>query len=100
MCEGSDRKCERLEYRVLPNWSSDALGQVLILNSRCTGNALIKSIPEVLYVDLSLIAKGYGIDVITKYLQSQHVENYMVDIGGEVRTCGVTAISSPVAYLH
>ncbi len=51
------------------------------------GNALVKRIPE-LYVDLSSIAKGYGVDVIAHYLQSQHVKNYMVDIGGEVRTRG------------
>ncbi|KEY60643.1 FAD:protein FMN transferase [Serratia sp. DD3] len=51
------------------------------------GNALVKRIPE-LYVDLSAIAKGYGVDVVVEYLQSQHVENYMVDIGGEVRTRG------------
>lgn len=64
------------------------------------GNTLMKSIPGV-YVDLSSIAKGYGVDVVAEYLQPQHVENYMVDIGGEVRTRGrngvaaVTAISNP-----
>lgn len=47
--------------------------------------ALIKSIPE-LYVDLSAIAKGYGVDVVAEYLESQNIDNYMVDIGGEVRT--------------
>ncbi len=34
------------------------------------GSALVKSIPE-LYVDLSSIAKGYGVDVVAEYLQSQ-----------------------------
>ncbi|HEI8867298.1 FAD:protein FMN transferase [Serratia sp. AKBS12] len=51
------------------------------------GNALVKHIPE-LYVDLSSIAKGYGVDVVAEYLQSQQINNYMVDIGGEVRTRG------------
>lgn len=51
------------------------------------GDALVKRIPE-LYVDLSSIAKGYGVDVIAGYLQSRQVKNYMVDIGGEVRTRG------------
>ncbi|WP_236849202.1 FAD:protein FMN transferase [Chania multitudinisentens] len=58
------------------------------------GNALVKHIPE-LYIDLSSIAKGYGVDVIAQYLQSQHIENYMVDIGGEVRTRGVNGESKP-----
>ncbi|CAI1018327.1 Thiamine biosynthesis lipoprotein ApbE precursor [Serratia quinivorans] len=58
------------------------------------GNALVKSIPE-LYVDLSSIAKGYGVDVIAQYLQSQQVKNYMVDIGGEVRTRGHNGEKKP-----
>ncbi len=51
------------------------------------GNNLIKTIPE-LYVDLSSIAKGYGVDVVAEYLESINIQNYMVDIGGEVRTKG------------
>jgi thiamine biosynthesis lipoprotein len=58
------------------------------------GNALIKSIPE-LYVDLSSIAKGYGVDVIAQYLQSQQIKSYMVDIGGEVRTRGHNGEKKP-----
>jgi thiamine biosynthesis lipoprotein len=58
------------------------------------GNALLKSIPQ-LYVDLSSIAKGYGVDVIAQYLQSQQVKNYMVDIGGEVRTRGYNGEKKP-----
>lgn len=50
-------------------------------------NALVKHIPE-LYVDLSSIAKGYGVDVVSEYLESQHIEHYMVDIGGDMRTRG------------
>ncbi|MDT9587508.1 MAG: FAD:protein FMN transferase [Candidatus Arsenophonus melophagi] len=51
------------------------------------GSRLIKKIPE-LYIDLSAIAKGYGVDVIAEYLESQNIHNYMIDIGGEVRTKG------------
>lgn len=50
-------------------------------------NNLIKTIPE-LYVDLSSIAKGYGVDVVAEYLESLNINDYMVDIGGEVRTKG------------
>ncbi|CDG22164.1 Thiamine biosynthesis lipoprotein ApbE [Xenorhabdus poinarii G6] len=58
------------------------------------GNHLIKAIPE-LYVDLSSIAKGYGVDVVADYLRSQHIKNYMVDIGGEVRTSGNNGKGNP-----
>ncbi len=58
------------------------------------GNTLIKKIPE-LYVDLSSIAKGYGVDAVAEYLISQNITNYMVDIGGEVRTQGVNGNDKP-----
>lgn len=56
--------------------------------------SLIKQVPE-LYVDLSAIAKGYGVDVIAGYLESQGIKDYMVDIGGEVRTRGVNEKQKP-----
>jgi thiamine biosynthesis lipoprotein len=51
-------------------------------------NTLYKSIPD-LYVDLSSIAKGYGVDVVSEYLQSIGISDYLVDIGGELRANGV-----------
>ncbi|SUC34706.1 Thiamine biosynthesis lipoprotein ApbE precursor [Providencia rustigianii] len=57
-------------------------------------NNLIKTIPE-LYVDLSSIAKGYGVDVVAEYLESLNINNYMVDIGGEVRTKGKNGKDAP-----
>ncbi|HHR6080014.1 TPA: FAD:protein FMN transferase [Providencia alcalifaciens] len=55
---------------------------------------LIKTIPE-LYVDLSSIAKGYGVDVVAEYLESININDYMVDIGGEVRTKGKNGKDTP-----
>ncbi len=40
------------------------------------------------YVDLSAIAKGYGVDAVARYLDSMGVEAYLVEIGGEVRVRG------------
>lgn len=54
-------------------------------NLAVENGALVKRIPE-LYVDLSAIAKGYGVDVVAEYLEAKNIDNYMVDIGGEVRT--------------
>lgn len=58
------------------------------------GNALVKNIPQ-LYLDLSSIAKGYGVDVVAEYLASLKITNYMVDIGGEVRTRGINGDGAP-----
>lgn len=40
------------------------------------------------YLDLSGIAKGYGVDAVARYLQEQGVDRYLVEIGGEVRVSG------------
>ena len=42
-----------------------------------------------LYVDLSGIAKGYGVDRVSEILESHNLRNYMVEIGGEIRTGGL-----------
>ncbi len=48
---------------------------------------LEKSVPQ-LYVDLSSIAKGFGVDKVAEYLASLGVKNYMVEIGGEIHAEG------------
>ncbi len=39
-------------------------------------------------LDFNAIAKGYGIDVIGRFLESKNCSNYLVEIGGEVRVRG------------
>ncbi|WP_428788804.1 FAD:protein FMN transferase [Vibrio profundum] len=59
------------------------------------GNQLQKDVPG-LYVDLSSIAKGYGVDDIAHYLQSEwHIKNFMVDIGGEIKAQGHNRLGQP-----
>ncbi len=42
-------------------------------------------------LDFSSIAKGYGVDLVADYLGTEGVDNYFVEIGGEIRTKGVNA---------
>ncbi|MGB0910229.1 MAG: FAD:protein FMN transferase [Nitrospirales bacterium] len=56
--------------------------------------ALRKDQPT-LSVDLSAIAKGYGVDQIAEYLESLHVTNYLIEIGGELRASGHNAQGMP-----
>ncbi|ALO34017.1 thiamine biosynthesis lipoprotein [Colwellia sp. MT41] len=51
------------------------------------GNQLAKKIPD-LYIDLSTIAKGYGVDVVAELIESHGFTNYLVEIGGEMRLRG------------
>ena len=57
-------------------------------------NALVKKIPE-FYVDLSSIAKGYGVDSIAWELEALGVERYLIDVGGEVRGQGAGTRGGP-----
>lgn len=58
------------------------------INLRSSPAALQKAIADI-YIDLSGIAKGYGVDKIADYLEQQNINNYMVEIGGEIRASGV-----------
>ncbi len=57
------------------------------------------------YVDLSAIAKGYGVDVLADIMNKHHIENFLVEIGGELRSQGTKpgnqdwkiAVESPVS---
>lgn len=48
-----------------------------------------KELPEIRF-DLNAIAQGYAVDVVCEYLEMRKIENYMVEIGGELRTGGMS----------
>ena len=41
-----------------------------------------------IFLDFNSIAKGYGIDVIGRFLKSKNIDNYLIEIGGEIRARG------------
>jgi thiamine biosynthesis lipoprotein len=46
-------------------------------------------------LDLSAVAKGYGVDRLTYYLKTQGVGHYLVEVGGELRGAGVKPDGQP-----
>lgn len=59
------------------------------------GNQITKS-KDGVALDFSAVAKGYGVDVIADVLKNQYkINNYMVEIGGEVSTSGVNQKAQP-----
>ena len=44
---------------------------------------IVKENPNIM-LDCSAIAKGFGVDVVARFLDKKGVKNYMVNIGGEV----------------
>lgn len=58
------------------------------------GDRLRKQHPSV-YCDLSAVAKGYGVDRVAAELDRRGIANYMIEVGGEVRTKGNNAAGTP-----
>jgi thiamine biosynthesis lipoprotein len=54
---------------------------------KLTRGQLIKPHPDT-YLDFNANAKGYGVDVICRFLDSKNVKDYLVEIGGEIRARG------------
>jgi len=64
-----------------------------------------KTHPEI-YFDFNAVAKGYGIDRLGRYLESEGIANYLIELGGEILakgknlnkdkpwTVGIEAVSS------
>ncbi|MBM6551925.1 FAD:protein FMN transferase [Marinomonas ostreistagni] len=50
------------------------------------GNQLSKS--REIYVDLSSIAKGFGVDEVARTLKEAGIKDYLVEVGGEIRAAG------------
>lgn len=54
---------------------------------KLVGKHIVKQTPGTM-LDCSAIAKGYGSDVVARFLKQKGIQNFMVEIGGEVVTCG------------
>ena len=53
-----------------------------------------KDIPE-LVIDVSAIGKGFSVDKVARYLDALNVENYLIEVGGELRARGLNADYKP-----
>ncbi|WP_249185380.1 FAD:protein FMN transferase [Moritella sp. 5] len=84
---GPDNKPEQIPSQQQLDIVKQRIG---IQHLAATETTLSKDI-DGLYVDLSSIAKGYGVDVIAEYFTSLGIENYLVEVGGELRINGVNA---------
>ncbi len=78
------------------------------IESKCDGTTLgmlcfYKKQNSKIELDFSAIAKGYAVDIVAKHFQEKGIKNYLVEIGGEMRTQGknakgklwTTAINTP-----
>lgn len=54
---------------------------------RLEGNKVIKAKPQII-LDFNAIAQGYSVDVLSAYLEDKGINNYLVEIGGELKAKG------------
>lgn len=71
-----------------------ALERVGYRKLKLHGKQLVKTDPA-LQLDLSAIAKGYGVDAVALWLAGQGFTDFMVEIGGEVYCRGRNAAGRP-----
>ena len=56
-------------------------------------NKIIKA-NDSIYFDFNAIAKGYAVDVAGRFLEDQNINNYLIEIGGELRSRGQNIIKN------
>ena len=73
----------------------DSLRRIIGYQKISLADGKIRKQDSRMMLDCSAIAKGFGVDAVARMLYSRGVQNYMVEIGGEVVTRGVNAQRLP-----
>ncbi|MFD2164843.1 FAD:protein FMN transferase [Thalassotalea euphylliae] len=84
---GPDYKPERVPT---PEEQASARARIGLEKIILDETGLSKTQPDI-YLDLSTIAKGWGVDVVADLLEGKGINNYLVEIGGEMRLKGFKA---------
>ena len=45
--------------------------------------------PKDSYIDFNAIAKGYAVDEVAKFLKNKQIDNYLIEVGGEINSSGI-----------
>lgn len=78
---------EKKHLEITEDVIADELKYVGLDKVNINNNIVTKDHPKV-YLDFNSIAKGFGIDVIARFLESKNLGSFMVEIGGEIRAKG------------
>ncbi len=66
----------------------DSLMQYVGMNKiSLVGGRVIKEYPEI-QMDVNAIAQGYSVDIVAKFLKGMDINNFLINIGGEIRCAG------------
>lgn len=84
----------RIEHAPTPADIEQARAVIGYEKLQLVEQGLIKTEPRIA-VDLSPIAKGFGVDQVATILQQQGITDYLVEIGGEMRLSGSKPAQQP-----
>lgn len=73
----------------------DSLKQIVGYEKISLTNETVRKKDSRMMLDCSAIAKGYACDVIASFLRKKGIENFMVEIGGEIVTRGINSERLP-----
>ena len=75
--------------KVIDSVTIDSLMQYVGFDKlKLQGDTVVKQNPQI-YLDFNAIAKGYAIDLIGHYMDSKEVEDYLIEVGGELLAKGM-----------
>lgn len=66
----------------------DSLMNLVGMEKVSLSNGRLKKLNPGICLDVNAIAQGYSVDVIYRYFDNLGIENYLIEIGGEVRAKG------------
>ncbi len=72
---------------ITPQLIDSLLELVGVSNFKLSGDTLIKLLPNAM-LDFNAIAQGYSADLLADFLEQHNIQDYMVEMGGEVKTKG------------
>jgi thiamine biosynthesis lipoprotein len=83
---GPEGKLEKLNNHKIDSLMQYVGFNKIFYNAGSEGYKINK--PKGAFIDFNAIAKGYGVDVVGNFLESKKVNDYLVEIGGEIRVKG------------
>lgn len=66
----------------------DSLLQYVNFNAVTVNDSFVVKSNASIMLDFNAIAQGYSVDVLANFLEEKGIENYMVEVGGELRVKG------------
>jgi FAD:protein FMN transferase len=66
----------------------DSLLQIIGMDKISLADGKLHKKDPRVQIDVNAVAQGYSVDVVAEYLESLGIENYLVEIGGELRGRG------------